>query len=180
MLGLAPVIALILAGADFPGNYALLFGLAGALFALSILPALFIHELPGGAAVERIPALGEFLPDLGRVLRGDGPFRAILIAKMLTSLFSMAAPFYIGFATVSLGLSSDVAVPGLLAMQTIGGVGGSLAYIWLGARNNLLFIRLALAGGVLVPVSALLAGLVGPLPLYGGFFMAGLAVSNLV
>jgi predicted MFS family arabinose efflux permease len=91
----------------------------------------------------------------------------------------MAGPFYIGFATVQLGLSSDVAVPTLLAMQTIGSVSGALVYTRLGARNNLLYIRLALVGAALLPVSALLASVVGPLPLYLGFLMNGLAASNL-
>jgi MFS family permease len=179
MLAIAPLIALLLSGAEFPNNYGLLFGIAGMLFALSMVPVLFIHELPGGKAVEKIPALSEFLPDLGRVLRTDGPFRAILIARMLTSLFAMAGPFYIGFATVSLGLLSEVAVPVLLAMQTIGSVSGALAYTWLGARNNLLYIRLALACGALLPVCALLAAVVGPWPLYVGFLLSGLAMSNL-
>jgi MFS family permease len=182
MLGIAPAIGVILsdAGPEFPNNYALLFGAAGALFALSIVPMLFIHELPGGKAVEKVPSFGEFIPDLGRALRTDVPYRAIIITRMLTSLFAMAAPFYIGFATVELGLSSQVAVPTLLAMQTIGSVTGSLLYTWLGARNNLLYIRLALGGAALLPISALLAGVVGPLPLYFGFLMSGLTLSNLI
>jgi MFS family permease len=179
MLAITPLIAILLAEAEFPNNYGLLFGISGLMFALSMVPVLFIHELPGGKAVEKIPALSEFLPELGRVLRNDGPFRAILIARMLTSLFAMAAPFYIGFATVTLGLSSEVAVPTLLAMQTIGSVGGALAYTWLGARNNLLYIRLALVCGALLPISALLAGTFGTLPLYLGFLTSGLAMSNL-
>jgi MFS family permease len=179
MLGIAPLIALGLANAPFPNNYALLFGAAGLLFALSIIPVLFIHELPGGKAAEKIPALSEFLPDLGRVLRTDGQFRIIVIVRMLTSLFAMAGAFYVGYATESLGLSSEVVVPTLLAMQTIGSVSGAFLYIWLGARNNLLYIRLALAGSALLPISALMAGTVGPVPLYVGFLMAGLATSNL-
>ena len=181
MLIIASLIGLILsdAGPGFPNNYALLFGAAGLLFAISILPPLFLRELPGGKRVEKIPALSEFLPSLGRVLRTDGPFRAIVITRMLTSLFAMASPFYIGFATVQLKLSSNVAVPTLLAMQTIGSVTGALIYTWLGARNNLLYIRLALIGGALLPISALLATVVGPLPLYVGFLMSGLSLSNL-
>ena len=181
MLAVAPLIGVILsdAGPGFPNNYALLFGAAGTLFALSIVPVLFIKELPGGRAVEKVPSFGEFLPQLGRLLRQDVPLRAIIITRMLTSLFAMAAPFYIGFATVRLGLSSDVAVPTLLAMQTIGSISGALVYTWLGARNNLLYIRLALGGAALLPISALLSGMVGPLPLYLGFFMFGLALSNL-
>jgi MFS family permease len=181
MLGVARLIAIVLGknGLDFPNNYALLFGASGVLFALSILPILFIRELPGAKAVEKVPALGEFLPELGRVLRQDVPFRAIVITRVLTSLFAMAGPFYIGFATIQLGLSSDVAVPNLIAMQTIGSITGALVYTWLGARNNLLYLRLALGGAALLPISALLSTLVGPLPLYIGFLVSGLALSNL-
>ncbi|MBN1311133.1 MAG: hypothetical protein JXB30_06915 [Anaerolineae bacterium] len=181
MLGISPVIGVVLssAGPDFPNNYALLFGAAGLLFALSTIPTLFVHELPGGKRVEEIPSFGEFLPQLGRVLRADVPFRSVILTRMLSSLFMMASPFYIGFATVQLGLSSSVAVPVLLAMQTTGGVAGALVYTWLGARNNLLYMRLALAGAAFLPISALLAGVVGPLPLYLGFLMSGLTVSNL-
>lgn len=181
MLGVAPLIGVVLGenGPGFPNNYALLFGAAGILFVLSILPILFIQELPGAKAVEKTPALREFLPELGHYLRHDGQFRAIVITRMLTALFTMAAPFYIGFATIQLGLSSDVAVPNLVAMQTIGSISGALAYTWLGARNNLLYLRLALAGAALLPISALLATVVGPLPLYVGFLVSGLALSNL-
>ena len=97
----------------------MLFGAAGVLFVLSILPGLFFHELPGGKALDKLPSFGEFLTDLGRVLRDDGQFRAFIITRMFTSLYMMAAPFYIGYATVRLGLSSEVAVPVLLAMQTV-------------------------------------------------------------
>jgi MFS family permease len=48
----------------------------------------------------------------------------------------------------------------------------------LGARSNLLAIRLALGGGALLPICALLAGVVGPLPLYFGFLVSGLATGS--
>jgi MFS family permease len=183
MLLLAPLIGAVLSdrGPGFPYNYAILFGAAGLIFALSILPALFIHELPGGRARAQAPFFGEFLPDLGRLLRDDVPFRAFMITQMLTSLFMMATPFYIGYATVRLGLSSAVAVPVLLAMQTVGSIAGALLYTWLGVRNNVLYMRLALAGAALLPACALLARAVGPLPLYIGFLISGLATgSNLL
>ncbi len=181
MLGLAPVIGIILssAGPGFPNNYALLFGVAGILFVLSIIPPILIRELPGGKRVEKIPTFGEFLPQLGRVLQSDVPFRSMIITRMLTSLFAMAGPFYIGYATVQLGLSSNVAVPTLLAMQTIGSVSGALVYTWLGARNNLMYIRLALVGAAFLPISALISSVAGPLPLFVGFLMSGLTLSNL-
>lgn len=177
MLLVAPFIGVVLGeqGPAFPNNYALLFGAAGLLFVISILPGLFFHELPGGKAVEKVPTFGEFLPDLGRLLRDDGPFRAFVVVRFGTNLFMMAAPFYIGYATVELGLSSNVAVPVLVAMQTIGGLAGALVYTWLGERNNLLYIRLALGAAALLPISALLAGWLGPLMLYIGFLVSGLA-----
>lgn len=182
MLMIAPLIGFVLsdAGPEFPYNFALLFAASGTVFAISILPGLFFHELPGGKAVDKVPSFGEFLPDLGRLLRGDGPFRAFILTRIFTILFMMAYPFYIGYATVRLGLSSEVAVPVLLAMQTTGSVTGALAYTWLGARNNLLYIRLALGGAAVLPISALLAGIVGPLPLYIGFLISGLVTSNLL
>ncbi|MBI1259570.1 MAG: MFS transporter [Chloroflexi bacterium] len=182
MLLITPLIAIVLGteGPGFPSNYAILFGAAGVLLVCSIPLGIFIHELPGGKAVEKLPSLGEFLPDLGRVLRDDVPFRAYIIVRMFTSLFLMAAPFYIGYATVQLGLSSDVAVPILLAMLTIGSVGGAIAYTWLGARSNILAIRLALAAAALLPICALLALAVGPVPLYIGFLLSGLSTSNLM
>ena len=181
MLGVAPLIGIVLsrAGPAFPNNYALVFGAAGVLFALSIVPVLFLHELPGGKVAEKIPSMREFLPGLGHVLRTDVAFRAMIITRMLTSLFAMASPFYIGFATVQLGLSSSVAVPILLAMQTIGSVSGALIYTWMGARNNLMFIRFGLGLAAFLPISALLATVVGPLPLYLGFLASGLLVGNL-
>jgi MFS family permease len=180
MLLIAPLIGVLLGGRGpgFPNNYAILFSVSGALFALSTLPGAFIHELPGGKAVEKAPSFGEFLPDLGRLLRNDGPFRAFIILRVLTSLFVMSGPFYIGYATVDLGLSSGVAVPVLLAMQTAGSICGAMIYTWLGARSNVLYLRLAMGCAALLPICALLAGVAGPLPLYFGFLVSGLATSG--
>ena len=54
MILLAPLIATVLSerGPNLPANYAMLFGAAGVLFIVSILPGLFFHELPGGRARE--------------------------------------------------------------------------------------------------------------------------------
>lgn len=186
MLLLSPLIGIVLGknGPGFPNNYAILFGVAGLLFVISIVPGMFFRELPGSKAVEKLPSMGEFLPELGRLLRNDTHFGAFILLRMLTNLFLMAAPFYIGYATVQLGLSSDVAVPWLLAMSTTGGLAGAFVYTWLGEHNNLLYIRLAMASSVLLPICALLSAspgqLFGPFPLYFGFFISGLAsASNL-
>lgn len=179
LLGLAPLIGLVLGagGPAFPANYGVLFTAAGALLTLGILPMAFIRELPGSKAVAKLPSLGEFLPGLGRALRDDLPFRAFILTRILVSLFLMAAPFYVGYATVQLGLASGVAVPVLLAMETAGSLAGALLYTWLGTRSNVLSIRLALGGFSIVPVCALLAGTFGPWLLYFGFLVSGTALS---
>ena len=182
LLAIAPLIGIVLsdAGPAFPNNYALLFAISGVVFAVSIVPGLFFHELPGGDTVEQLPSVADFVSHLGAVLRQDGPYRAFIILRLFTSLFTMALPFYIGYATVQLGLSSAVAVPVLLAMQTVGGLGGALIFVWVGSRDNTLYIRLALICAALLPFSALLAGTVGPAPLYLGFLVSGLASSGML
>ena len=181
MLAIAPLISVILGdeGPGFPHNYALLFGSAGVLFVISILPPILLKELPSGKPTETIPTMREYIPQLGRVLRQDGQFRAMAITRTLSSLFMMATPFYVLFATSRLGLDSAVAVPTLLALQTAGSLSSALLYAWLGERHNLLYIRLALVMAAVVPFSALLAGQIGPVPLYVGFFALGVALSNL-
>lgn len=181
MLVLSPLVGSILGdeGLAFPNNYALIFGIAGLLFTLSILPVVFVREISGGKVAEKLPSIAEFLPQLGHILRADVSFRAMIIARMLTSLFAMASPFYIGFATVRLGLTSAGVVPTLLVMQTVGGLIGALLYTWLGATHSLLYIRLGLGLAAFVPISALLALFIGPFPLYLGFLVMGMTVGYL-
>lgn len=181
MLGIPALTAFVLSSPNlsFPNNYALIFGIAGLIFALSTIPVLFVRELPSGKAVEKLPELSEFLPSLGVVLREDKHFRNLIFLRFAAILMLMASPFYVGFATERLGLTSGEAVPNLILMQTIGGIFGSIAYTWLGARDNLLFLRLAVAGMLFVPLSAIVAGLWGVIPLYMGFFFFGLCGSNL-
>ncbi len=184
MLGLAPAVRLILDhdGLGFPNNYALLFALAGALMLATIPFTLFIKELPGGEPRATMPSLREYLPELGRVLRHDGPFRAMITARLLSSLYLMAAPFYIGYGTEVLGMASSVAVSHLLFMQTLGGVAGALLFSRLGERRTLRFIRIAMGVALAQVTLALTAGALGPAPLYlafaaGGFVQGSLGIS---
>ena len=181
VLGLAPIIRYVLgdSGPDFPNNYALLFLLAGLGFVVTIPPCLLIHELPGGQPRDTTPPLREYLPDLMRVLREDHPFRSMITARVLMTFFTMAAPFYIGFATERLDIDSGVAVSTLMLMQTLGNVSASLFYSRLGDRHNLQFIRLGMLVGTIQPMLALLAGEVGPVPLYVAFLAAGIVSGSL-
>jgi MFS family permease len=173
------VIAYILSNLSFPNNYAILFGVAGILFVISILPVIFVRELPSGKAVEKLPAMSEFLPSLGLVLKNDKPFRDFVIVRILIIFFGMASAFYIGFGTERLGLSSELAVPEFLKIQTVGVICGSLIFAWLGAKSNLLYLRLSILGATFVPIFALLAGSYGVWLLSVAYFLLGLFTGNL-
>ncbi len=177
MLVLAPAVRLILGHErlEFPNNYAVLFAASGFLFLITIPIIMLVRELPGGKPQATTPPLRDYLPGLAHVIRQDAPYRAIIAARVLATFAMMAAPFYIGFATVRLKVASDVAVSNLLLMQTLGSVTGSLLYSWRGDRRSLGFIRLALAAGLTQPLLALLATGLGPVALYGAFLAGGLA-----
>jgi MFS family permease len=181
ILGLAPLAGYILSdnGPGFPNNYALLFALSGALFLITVPIVIPIRELPDGKPAETIPPMSEYLPGLVRVLRQDVPFRAVVIARVLVALATLAAPFYIGFATERLGLSSDVAVSRLLLMQTLGSVGGALAFSRLGDGRSVQFMVGALLFAIAQPILALVASVFGPTPLYAAFLMNGVALGCL-
>jgi len=181
MIGLAPVVRIILDydGLAFPDNYALVFAIAGLLFLITVPITLGIRELPSGQSQKTVSPLRDYLPQLGRVLRDDGPFRAMIVARVLATLFAMAWPFYIGFATDRLDMSSSVAVSNLLLMQTLGNVSGALLFSWLGDHRTLRFIRIAMLLGLLQPVTALLAGAIGPGPIYVTFIAGGVVQGTL-
>lgn len=181
ILGLAPLAGYILSdsGPSFPNDYALLFAISGVLFVITLPLIIPIRELPGGKPLEAVPSLGEYLPGLVRVLRQDAPFRAVIIARVLVALATLAAPFYIGFATEQLGLSSDVAVSRLLLMQTLGSVAGALAFSRYGDQRSVQFMAGTLVFAIAQPVLALVASVTGPAPLYAAFLMGGVALGCL-
>ena len=182
MLAVTPIIALILGSENliFPQNYALIFAISGVLFVISIFPVVFVHEFVEENPAKSVPSINEYLSKLTELIQHDRLYRHIVIAQILTSLYMMAMPFYIGFGTTQLGIPSETAVPLLLAIQTVGNIGGALLYTWLGARNNVLYIRIALIGGAILPFMALIASFVGIIPLYIGFLLSGVATSNLM
>ncbi len=181
ILGLAPLAGYILGenGPAFPNNYALLFAVSGVLFLLTLPPILPIRELPSAKPLETIPPLREYLPGLVTVLRRDLPFRAVVGARLLTTLATMAAPFYIGLATEKLGLSSDVAVSRLLLLQTLGSVAGALVFSRYGHDRTMRFTRIALTFASAQPLLALFASALGPGPLYLAFLSGGVAAGSL-
>jgi MFS family permease len=181
VLASTPIIRTILSanGPGFPNNYGMLFLIAGCCFLITVPAMLWVKELPDGKPRETAPPLHEYLPDLIRILRKDQPFRAMISTRILGTLFTLAGPFYIGFATERLDLASENAVPTLLFMLTLGSVSASLLYSRFGAQHNLFFIRLALVMGLLMSALALLAGVIHHGVLYAAFFCGGVSSGTL-
>jgi len=182
MLAITPLIAIVLSSNElnFPQNYALIFAFVGGLFVISIFPVIFVREVVDASPPKEIPSFSEYARNLTQLLQGDHLYRRIVFAQILTSLYLMAMPFYIGFGTTQLQLPSATAVPVLLMMQTIGNIVGALLYTWLGAHNNLLYLRLASFGAIILPITALIASFTSPIALYVGFLLSGTAISNLM
>jgi hypothetical protein len=90
-------------GPAYPQNFAWLFGLATACFAMSTASNLFIVE-PDEAVPARRSGLGTYLPAMARLLASNHGFRRITAIRLLGGLGGLATGFYVLFATDRLGL----------------------------------------------------------------------------
>jgi MFS family permease len=91
MLAATPLIALVLgsSGLVFPQNYAVIFGLSGVLFVISIVPVIFVHEVVDTKPQASVPAPAEYIAHLAQFIRHDHSYRRILSAQILTSLYGL-------------------------------------------------------------------------------------------
>jgi MFS family permease len=121
-IGAAEIVSRVLSptGPVFPTNYALLFLLAGGGMMVSLLAMLGLREPPGEATQKRV-AWGEFLPQLGHVLREDVDFRVLTIVRWLAGLGGLASPFYIVYATSELGMPAQT-IGLFISAQTAGSI----------------------------------------------------------
>ena len=114
-------------GPGFPMNYAIIFGLASAGFAISTASCSLIVEAPEAVAARR-PSLREYVPQLGRLWRTDRRFNRITLVRLLSGAGSLATSFYVVYATDWLRLPP--AAIGLFAGATT--IGAALAGLVLG------------------------------------------------
>lgn len=119
-IGVGAVVKAILGanGLPFPGNYALLFLLAGLSFFTSWLAMSFLREPIHPEQTDRLPWRA-FLLKLWTVLGEDRAFRQVTIVRLLAGLAGMAIPFYIVYAIDVLGMGEE-AIGFFLPAQMIG------------------------------------------------------------
>jgi MFS family permease len=148
-------------GPAFPGNYALLMGLAGLALMTSTVALLFYGE-PAGDVSNNVSGQMSISAHTRHILKNDRAFRQSSIARVLSGGIALAIPFYSVHAIRQLGLPEGVL--GLcLAAQTIGGV---LSALITGAiserRGSSIVIRITLLLALVPPALGLLLNLVGP------------------
>jgi MFS family permease len=145
-------------GPGFPMNYAIIFGLASAGFAISTASCSLIVEAPEAVAARR-PSLREYVPQLGRLWRTDRRFNRITLVRLLSGAGSLATSFYVVYATDWLRLPP--AAIGLFAGATT--IGAALAGLVLGVvadrYGSQRVVQVVAWAQCLVPLLALLCHL---------------------
>jgi MFS family permease len=158
-LGVSRTVAYVLSPdspLSFPHDYALLFGLGGLAFMLSLLALTLIRE-PAKNAAHESTTEGGYLELLSSIFFRDRAFRTLVIARLLVGYSAMAQPFYIVYATEIVGLSPETIGSFILA-QTVGGILGGLALGYLNDKRGCVAVVLAsICLTLAMPVIALLA-----------------------
>ena len=159
-------VGLILDQVAFPGNFSLLFMIAGVVMAISWFWLALTREPESDDVKPAIP-LRNYFKKLPAVLRRHDNYRRFLIAYALVHLSMMAVSFYIVFADTAFNLGgADV---GLLNAVFIGSQAVMrLAFGWLGDRwGHKRNLALSAASMVLAAFFALAAeNVIGLLPAF--------------
>jgi predicted MFS family arabinose efflux permease len=88
----------------FPTNYAVLFVFAWVFYEISQVCLFFIRERPATSATAKKTEGESFAQRLRKTWHADPNFRRMLVVRLLVSMETMAAAFYVVFAKEQLGL----------------------------------------------------------------------------
>ncbi|GAB4454124.1 MAG: MFS transporter [Anaerolineae bacterium] len=162
-------------GPAYPYDYALLFILAGVCYQISLIAFVFIKEPPRSQPVTESPTTRrDYMAFLRHTLRHDTRYRDYLAARLLTEVGLIAGPFYIRFATESLGIPSAEAVSRAIQVSTLGSLLAAMALGWLSERRgSRLVILIGVVTVIAQPVAALLAGVGSAWLIYAAFAASG-------
>ncbi len=171
----------VLAGVEYPDNFATLFGLATLTVAAGVLVFSLVRESPS-VPFTGYTGLREHLRESFRLVVTDRPFRRYFILRNLTTLWTLGTPFYILFARSRFDLT-PFWVGAFLASRSAGEMCFNLLWAYLSDRGR---NRLVLRGAALLTLATPLAAFAQliwglPEPLYAlVFFTAGGAVSGMM
>jgi MFS family permease len=173
-IGVGALIGLILNRRPFPGDYALLFTLAGVALIPSAVAMLLIREPPFKDAGPQ--ADGQSNGSWLRLLTDNPAFRRLMICRLLVGMMGLATPFYVVHAVDVLHLPQSI-VGGFVVAQTVAGmvasaVMGLVSERW-GPRIVARIGSAAAATGPLIALAAHLAGSGGwPAQAYPAVYVA--------
>ncbi len=126
-LVVSPLVRFLLGpeGPAFPNNYALLLLIAGVLLTVALGSYLFIRE-GNSPPPQDSPGLRQYRSFLGRLLRRDAGFRSYILLRICYDFSLLGLPFYIVFATTTMGQQSAVALSDQILLVTVTGVAAAL------------------------------------------------------
>jgi MFS family permease len=154
--GAAALAAPMLDGFPFPYGFAALFGLAFALFLVSLVPLFLFREPPGPPPRPARPFGGQ-LAELPSILVQDRPFRNYVVGLSCAALGTMSNGFLVVYGVAELGAPDDLAAwytAAMLVAQTV----ASLGFGWLADRFSFRTVGIVSAIGTAAQgVLALLA-----------------------
>jgi MFS family permease len=140
----------------FPYGFAACFGLAFAIFTISLIPLFLFREPPGPPARPPRPLRGQ-LAELPEILSNDPPFRRFVLGLACAALGTMSNGFLVVYAVSELGAADELAAwytAVLLVAQTT----ASLGLGWLADRHSFravgVAVALATAGQAIVAMAA--------------------------
>jgi MFS family permease len=159
----------------FPYGFAALFGLAFAIFLVSLVPLYLFREPPGPPPRPSRPFVAQ-LAELPAILRENRPFRRYVTGLSCGALGTMSNGFLVVYAVSELGAADDLAAwytAAMLVSQTI----ASLGLGWLADRFSFRTVAivsaLGTAGQGLVALAA-----PGPVWLLAAFVLLGAVQSG--
>jgi MFS family permease len=129
----------------FPYGFAALFGLAFAIFLVSLIPLFLFREPPGPPPRPARP-LGAQLAELPAILVHDRPFRWYVTGLSCAALGTMSNGFMVVYAVSELGAPDDLAAwytATMLVAQTV----ASLGFGWLADRFSFRTVGIVSAVG---------------------------------
>jgi MFS family permease len=130
-IGVGLVVERILApdGLPFPLNYAVIFTCAWTAFTVSLIIVFFLRENPVTEEAVQQSQQSSFFADLRQILATDVLFRRTLLARLLTAVEVMAAPFYVVFSREQLKLP-DSSIGVFSLAYIVGSIAGIVLFGW--------------------------------------------------
>ena len=143
----------------YPENYALVFGIGGALLMLSAVAISFLSNPECKPKEgEHTPTLRETLASLPGILTEDRPFRRLVAVQLLAGFVGVSSAFYILYAQRVLAFG-EAEIGLFVSAQVVGSVSAGLLLGYIQNRwGPLIHVRIQIIIGLLPPILALLSG----------------------